>query len=196
MKIRSFKLKLIFSYIFIILVSFGLIAFFLDRNLKTVLLGLIFALAIALVLGSVIAAQTIRSINRMIQVSRKFSEGDFSRRIIQSSNDEIGELAATLNKMAQGLEDKVKEIKAQNQKLAAIFNSMIEGIIVVDKEFRITSVNPTIEKIFNVSKEEAEGKVFLEAILNKTLYLIFCPAGCYESNIDFFCNRAIISACL
>ncbi|TRZ48766.1 HAMP domain-containing histidine kinase [bacterium] len=136
---------------------------------KTVLLGLIFALALAFVLGSVIAAQTIKSINRMIQVSRKFSEGDFSRRIIQSSNDEIGELAATLNKMAQGLEDKVKEIRAQDQKLFAIFNSMIEGIIVVDRHSRIVSVNPTIENIFNVSKKEIEGKAFLEAIRNNDI---------------------------
>ena len=30
----SFKLKLIFSYIFVILVSFGFIAFFLDKNLE------------------------------------------------------------------------------------------------------------------------------------------------------------------
>lgn len=171
----SFGLKLIFSHIFVILVSFGFVALFLYKNLeensllKTVLLGLIFALAIAFVLGSIIAAQTIRPIKRMIQVSRKFSEGDFSRRVLQTSKDEIGELATTLNKMAQGLEDKVREIKAQNQKLTAIFNSMIEGIIVVDKSSNIISVNPTIERIFNVSKKEAEGKIFLEAIRNNDI---------------------------
>ncbi|MDD5194675.1 MAG: ATP-binding protein [Candidatus Omnitrophica bacterium] len=139
---------------------------------KAVLSGLIFALALAFVLGSVIATQTIRPINRMISISRKFSEGDFSRRILQSSKDEIGELAITLNTMAQGLEDKVKEIKAQNQKLSAIFNSMIEGIIVVDESSRIISVNPTIEKIFSVSRKEVEGKVFLEAIRNNDTYEI------------------------
>lgn len=136
---------------------------------RIVLLGLIFALVLAFVLGSIIAAQTIRPINRMIQVSRKFSEGDFSRRVLQSSKDEIGELAVTLNKMAQSLEDKVKEIKTQNQKLAAIFNGMIEGIIVVDKSSNIISVNPTIENIFKVSKKEVEGKIFLEAIRNNDI---------------------------
>ncbi len=30
----SFKLKLIFSYIFVILISFGFIAYFLDKNLE------------------------------------------------------------------------------------------------------------------------------------------------------------------
>jgi len=136
---------------------------------KIVLSGLIFALILAFILGSIIAGQTIKPINRMIQVSRKFSEGDFSRRVLQPSKDEIGELAVTLNKMAQGLEDKIKEIESQNQKFAAIFNSMIEGVIVVDKLFYVISVNPTIESIFHVSKKDVEGKLFLEAIRNNDI---------------------------
>jgi two-component system phosphate regulon sensor histidine kinase PhoR len=136
---------------------------------KIVLIGLIFALVLAFVLGSVVAGNTITPINRMIHVSRRFSEGDFSRRVIRGSKDEIGELANTLNKMAQDIEDKIKEIKTQNQKLAAIFNSMIEGVIVVDDKGLIVSINPTIEKIFGVSKKDAEGKIFLEAIRNNDI---------------------------
>jgi two-component system phosphate regulon sensor histidine kinase PhoR len=137
---------------------------------KIVLIGLTFALVFAFILGSIVAGRTINPINRMIQISRRFSKGDFSRRIIHVSKDEIGELAATLNKMAQDIEDKIKEVKTQNQKLAAIFNSMIEGIIVVDKISHIISINPTIEKIFSVSRKEVEGRAFLEAIRNNDIY--------------------------
>ena len=136
---------------------------------KTILLGLVFALGLAFVLGLIVAGNAIKPINRMIQVSRKYSEGDFSRRIIQSSKDELGQLAATLNKMAQGLEDKIREIKTQNHKLEAVFNSMVEGIIVVDEATRIISINPAIEKIFHISEKEAQGKVFLEAIRNNDI---------------------------
>jgi len=136
---------------------------------KIVVIEFIFAIILAFVLGSIVAGNTIRPINRMIHVSRRFSEGDFSRRILQSPKDEIGELANTLNKMAQDIEDKIKEVKTQNQKLAAIFNSMIEGVIVVDKEGHIISINPTIEKIFEVSKKDVEKKAFLEAIRNNDI---------------------------
>jgi two-component system, OmpR family, phosphate regulon sensor histidine kinase PhoR len=136
---------------------------------KIIFIGLIFALALAFLLGSLMAGSVIGPINRMTQVSRRFSEGDFSRRIIQIPKDEIGELADTLNKMAQDIEDKIKEIKTQNQKLAAIFNSMIEGVVVVDKKGRIISINPTIEKIFGISKKDAEGKIFLEAVRNNDI---------------------------
>lgn len=136
---------------------------------KIVISGLILALALAFILGYIVTSRIIKPVNRIIQVSRKFSEGDFSHRIMESSKDEIGELAATLNKMAEDLEDKIKEIKSQNQELAAIFNSMIEGIIVVDKSARIISINPAIEKIFGVSKEAAQGRAFLEAIRNNEI---------------------------
>ncbi|MBI4845621.1 MAG: PAS domain S-box protein [Candidatus Omnitrophica bacterium] len=136
---------------------------------KAVLHGLIFAIVLAFVLGTTIAARTIRLINRIIRASRKFSKGDFSSRIIQSSNDEIGELAVTLNQMAQDIEDKIKQVKARDQKLGAIFNSMIEGVIVIDKAGQIVSVNPSIEKIFGILNKDAAGKSFLEAIRNSDI---------------------------
>lgn len=139
-------------------------------------IGLLFALCFAFILGSVFAIKTIEPINKMIRGAREFSKGNFNRRIAQSSKDEIGELAATLNKMAEEIENRVKDIKTQNQKLAAIFNSMIEGIIVVDRGGYIASLNPTIEKIFGISLEKAKGKLFLETIRNNDIHDIINKA--------------------
>jgi len=136
---------------------------------KSVSLSLFFAIGLAFVLGSLLSRTITRPINRIIHISRRFSQGDFSRRIFEDSQDEIGQLAATLNKMAQGLEDKIKEVEIQNQQLKAIFQSMVEGIIVVDKIGRLVSINPTIENIFNVKKKDTEGRFFLEAIRNNEI---------------------------
>jgi len=136
---------------------------------KIVFLGLLLALGFAFVLGYIVTTRITKPVNRIIQASRRFSEGDFTHRIISHSRDEIGELSLTLNKMAQDLEDKIKEIRQQNQELSAIFNSMIEGIIVVDKTSRIVSVNPAIEKIFGILNADAQGKTFLEAIRNNEI---------------------------
>ncbi|MFA6320622.1 MAG: ATP-binding protein [Candidatus Omnitrophota bacterium] len=143
---------------------------------KIVFLGMFFAVCFAFILGSIVASRVVAPINKMIQVSRRFSEGDFSRRIYDSSQDEIGELAATLNRMAEEIENKIKEIGSQNQKLAAIFNSMIEGIIVVDNTGSVISVNPAIEKIFGVSAERITGKAFLETVRNNEIFEIITGA--------------------
>jgi two-component system phosphate regulon sensor histidine kinase PhoR len=123
-------------------------------------------------LGSVLTRGAIKSIKSIIQACRKFSAGDFSHRVYHDSNDEIGELAEILDKMAQDIEDKISEIKTHNQKLSAIFNSMIEGVIVVDSSNRIVSINPTIENIFSVSGQGVQGRFFLEAIPNNDIYEI------------------------
>ncbi|MDD5634308.1 MAG: ATP-binding protein [Candidatus Omnitrophica bacterium] len=136
---------------------------------KIIFMGLFFALGLAIILGSILASQTIRPINNMIRVSRKFAEGDFSRKMIRNSGDEIGELAVALNKMAEDIENKIREVKAQNQKFATILSSMIEGVIVVDKTGCIISINPAIEKVFGVLDKDVEGKLFLEAIRNNDI---------------------------
>ena len=181
---------------------------------RIVLLGLLFALGLAFILSYIVTSNIIKPINRIIQVTRKFSEGDFTHRIINYSKDEIGELTLTLNKMAQDLEDKIKEIRQQNQELAAIFNSMIEGIVVIDKTSRIVSLNPAIEKIFGVSKEDAQGKIFLETIrnneileiINKVLSngkvlsaevtLVFPVQGIFEVNATPIFENDSVNGCL
>lgn len=134
-----------------------------------VVFGLLIALGLALALGAFFSLRTVYPLRRMIHVSGRFSEGDFRQKILPGPNDEIGALAGTLNDMAARLESKIRELSLQNQKLAAIFDSMIEGIIVVDREGRIVSVNASIERIFNVSAGVVRGELFLEAIRNNDL---------------------------
>ncbi len=180
MKIRfnSFKYKLIFSYFFAILISFGFVVFFLHRNLPEsdwrgikgpIFLSFLFALGLAFVLSSILAQEITRPISKIIHISRKFSNGDFKYKILLDSKDELGELAATLNKMAKDMEGKINQIEVQNQHLRAILENMAEGIIVTDEHGYVVSINPTIEKIFGVAKQDTEGRLFLESIRNSDI---------------------------
>ncbi|MDD5408744.1 MAG: ATP-binding protein, partial [Candidatus Omnitrophica bacterium] len=136
---------------------------------KTIIIGLFFTLGLAFVLASVLAKALIKPINRIIYASSKFAQGDFSRRIFQGSNDEIGMLGATLNKMAQDIEEKIREIATKNQHLEAIFNSMIEGVIVTDDSSRVISINHAIEELFDTMGPAMRGKFFLEGIRNSEI---------------------------
>jgi two-component system, OmpR family, phosphate regulon sensor histidine kinase PhoR len=136
---------------------------------KTIVLSLFFALALAFVIGSLMARNIIIPLNRIIYVSRKFGQGEFNHRIHQGSGDEIGALAATLNTMAGEIETKIRQVEVQNQQLKTVFQSMVEGIIVVDRSTAIVTVNPPIENIFGVSGGKIKGSLFLEAIPNNDL---------------------------
>jgi two-component system phosphate regulon sensor histidine kinase PhoR len=136
---------------------------------KTIVVSLFFTLGLAFLLGSVLAKAVISPINRIIYVSSKFAQGDFSRRIFHDASDEIGQLAATLNKMAQDIQEKIREIDTKSQHLEAIFNSMVEGVIVTDASERIISFNHAIEELFGVELAQAQGKFILEGIRNSEI---------------------------
>ncbi|MFA5176527.1 MAG: ATP-binding protein [Candidatus Omnitrophota bacterium] len=133
---------------------------------KTIVLNIFLALCLALILAYVLITSITRPLNKIINASRRFAEGDFSQRVYYDSRDEIGELASTLNRMAQDMENKIKEIEAQNQQLKTIFQNMVEGIIVTDKSGGIVSVNQAIEEIFSIASRKAKGRPFLEVIRN------------------------------
>ena len=165
MKIYSLRLKLVFSFVFVIISTFALAIFF--RN--AIVFGIILALLLAFVLGSLFTSSIIKPINKIIQISRKYSKGDFSHKIYHDSRDEIGELADNLNKMAVGIGEKIKDISSQSQQLRAIFNSMIEGVIVTDQAGRVISINYAVERIFKVNKGDVEGKILIEAVRNNDI---------------------------
>lgn len=144
-----------------------------EKSLSEIRLKIIFALlcalALALLLGILFASMITRPLTKITRSARRFSAGDFSRKIFPESRDEIGELARALNTMAGQVEDTVARIQEQNQRLAAVFISMIEGVIVVDSDSRIVAFNPAVERIFGVAKKDAQRKFFLEAIGNHSL---------------------------
>mgnify|MGYP001563031442 FL=1 len=166
MKIKkhSFIFRLTFSYVFIILISFGSAYLF-----HAILPGLFIALGLAFLSSLLLTRDMTLKVHKIVRISDSFSKGDFSHKIFLDSKDELGELASTLNSMAQNLEDKIHEIEIKNQHLVAILESMVEGLIVVDKTSRIVSINSSVEKIFNISKQNLEGKVFLEVIRNNDI---------------------------
>jgi len=136
---------------------------------KTIIVSLFFTLGLAFLLGSVLAKTIVNPINRIIHVSSRFAQGDFTRRIFHSSSDEIGQLALTLNKMAQEIEEKIREIATKSQHLEVIFNSMVEGVIVTDSNEKIISINHAIEGLFNVTIAGTQGRFLLEGIRNSDI---------------------------
>lgn len=145
----------------------------LSSTRNVILLSLLFALALAAVIGVLLVRSIVSPINKIMYASRRFGQGEFAHRIHHDAQDELGALAKILNRMAGDLEDRIRHMELQNQQLRSVFQSMIEGIILVDKRGVVLSVNPTIEKIFNVAKEDVEGKLFLETIRNTDIAQVF-----------------------
>ncbi len=64
---------------------------------------------------------------------------------------------------------RINILETENNRMHAILNSMVEGVIAVDKDSRVLWLNPTAERIFNISQNNAQGNIFLEVFPNNDI---------------------------
>jgi signal transduction histidine kinase len=75
-------------------------------------------LATILVVNALMSRMVITKLERLVETIKQFSRGDLSQRTRVRSNDEIGELAASFNQMAQGLDERTRELERLNEELS------------------------------------------------------------------------------
>ncbi|WP_297435072.1 HAMP domain-containing sensor histidine kinase [uncultured Clostridium sp.] len=140
------------------------------------------ALAISLILGSIIAIRITNSITKPINdlqfITSRIAYGDFHKRVEIKTKDELGSLGDSFNHMADTLELTLKELISNQSRLTAILKSMGSGVIAIDKYHKVIMVNPYVRKLFSIviSEDQIKGmkiedivadKNFIERILNK-----------------------------
>lgn len=136
---------------------------------KVVLFGAAISLLLSLIAGILIAHSITKPIKEISRISTQYTTGDFSKKIYVRSVDEINRLAETLNQMAVQIQDKIALLQNDKEETLAILQSMVEGVIAVDKDTRIISLNPTIAQMFGLKEQEGIGRLFLETIRNNEI---------------------------
>jgi len=127
-----------------------------DIKKRIIILGLIASLSALLVLG-VILAFTVKHFTRPIKDliigSALIGKGDLAHRVKITSQDELGQFAHSFNSMAEELE----KTTVSKDYVDNIIASMIDALIVVDPEARISTVNKATCEILGYDEEELIG---------------------------------------
>ncbi|MDD5116663.1 MAG: ATP-binding protein [Candidatus Omnitrophica bacterium] len=84
-------------------------------------------------------------------------------------NSGLKKKIAELNSALELFKERLNTLENENNRVHAILNSMVEGVIAVDKDTRVLSLNPTAEKIFNTTRDSALGRIFLEVFPNNDI---------------------------
>ncbi|MBI5304489.1 MAG: HAMP domain-containing protein [Chloroflexi bacterium] len=74
-------------------------------------------LATILVVNALMSRMVVTKLERLVEAIKRFSHGDLSQRVSVHSGDEIGELAASFNQMAEGLNERTRELERLNEEL-------------------------------------------------------------------------------
>jgi two-component system phosphate regulon sensor histidine kinase PhoR len=128
-------------------------------------IGAILAL-LALAVTFVISRQYARKMQALKQGAARLAQGELAHRLAIPDSEELAGLADSLNRMAAQLESRLQTVVSQRNQLEAVLSSMIEGVIAVDREERIISVNMAAARWFEIDPEKVRGRSIPEAIRN------------------------------
>jgi two-component system phosphate regulon sensor histidine kinase PhoR len=107
-----------------------------------------------------------RSFTRRIGRLRAFAEGlvdaHFPESLLPAAEDELGALAHSLNSTATQLRDLVERLSLESARRQAILSSMVEGVLAVDNELRVTFCNEAFARAVGFSSPVPERLPLLE----------------------------------
>ena len=121
-------------------------------------------------------------LKKILAWGRKITRGNLSARLYTITNDELAEVIASFNQMAQELEDDRNLISAEKNKLSLVLSGITDGVLALNRHHKIVFLNPAAEKIIGCSLHQAVGKqadeVFhlLDKNNNPLPAKTYCPA--------------------
>ncbi|OPX20162.1 MAG: hypothetical protein BZ151_05475 [Desulfobacca sp. 4484_104] len=144
-----------------------------DQALASIYPKIAFAgLAIALmaaILSLFVARRITRPLEEMKRAAARFAQGNLSRKVPVPSSDELGSLANALNHMAVQLDDRIRTILRQRHEHEAILSSMVEGVVAVDSQGHLITLNTAGGQLLGVEAHQVQHRSIQEVIRNTDL---------------------------
>ena len=114
----------------------------------------VFAVAGAVLLSALASHYLSRTLRGLVQDARRMVETGEKSRFATPTQDEIGGIAGSLNRMAEELEGAVATLAAERGRFEAVLESMDEGVIAVDQRQQLTMVNRAALALLSLSTEQ------------------------------------------
>ncbi len=141
-----------------------------DSALKSIQIKISFGGLFIALLAAGLSLYVSRRISRPIEEMKTgadhFARGDLFYKLPDPDLIELSGLAQTLNQMAAQLEDRIKTIVNQKNELEAVLSSMEEGVLALDVDERIISINQAAAQIFGRKPEDFLNRTIPEVIRN------------------------------
>ena len=121
---------------------------------------------LSFIIAFIFSSRLVSPIQEMEQFTHRLRDGDISGTLLINSSDEMGRLARNINYMVTELKEKVDFANEEKGKLEAAFASMTDGVLVLDNQGKIETLNTAFKAIFGVRRRDIVGLTPLEAFRN------------------------------
>src|SRR6267378_2142952 len=134
-------------------------AFAPTRQLRLELIRVSILLGIVAIACSILFAQLIsRPINRLRDRARSLQAGDFDSPVPAKGFAEVRMFAETFAAMASSLRNSRMELEKSNEQITSTLESISDGFIALDREWRCLYINHVATTLSRSSREELIGK--------------------------------------
>ncbi len=110
-------------------------------------------------------------ISQLIDVTRRIAKGDYDNTVNIYQDDELGQLAAEINKMGKGIADKQTELNRQKDEFRNLFERVPCLITVHDRDYKLIKYNREFAKTFD---PEPDSYCY-EAYKGRGEKCVYCP---------------------
>jgi two-component system phosphate regulon sensor histidine kinase PhoR len=133
---------------------------------KRTSLGVLVAALLAILASLFFSRRVSRPLEKIREGAEHFAKGDLSYRLPVFASSETKLLSQTMNDMAANLDERMQIIIRQRNELEAVLSSMLEGVIAINLEETIISVNKVAARIFHQEPSELLNRSVQETVRN------------------------------
>ena len=105
-------------------------------------------------------------IREMEQFTDRLRRGEGTGTLIIDSSDEMGQLAKNINYLVEELRSQIKSLNEEKGKVEATFASAIEGVIILNSQDRVESMNRSMKGMIGDQYGDILNKTPIEAFRN------------------------------
>jgi len=153
--------RFLWSALLLISVSLLALDFYVARHESALLYPLLSASLLILVLAAALAWLFVRAFAHRAEQLRNFTERLLDADVVEyelpAGDDELGALARSLRRTAPRIRALVENLKLEGARREAILASMLEGVLAVDKDLRVTFCNDSFARTVSARVPVSSG---------------------------------------
>jgi two-component system, OmpR family, phosphate regulon sensor histidine kinase PhoR len=131
---------------------------------RRIIYGSLLAALVTVAISWLVARRISRPLEAMTRGAQRFGGGELDYRLPVGGSREIAALAETLNAMAVELHDQILTNSVQRKELEAVLFSMEEGVLTLDNQGRILSLNRAAGQLFQLDPAKVRGRPIHEVL--------------------------------
>ena len=177
-------------------VSIGAIDNQLEKIQHRISLGILVVALLATGASFLFSRRVSQPLEKIREGAECFARGQLSYRLQVFDSSETELLARTMNNMAASLDERLQTIVRQKNELEAVLSSMTEGVMALDLEEKIISINHAASRMFLRKPPELINRSVQEAIRNPDFHrfvrLAFGNEMPFEEDLYFYISSETV----